>query len=339
MITAADAEFHPSDPAEWRWTETTALIFSVPEERILGNVYVAARPNLGVALSAIAIGQGFCRHPFEIDFSDSQMHLPCPPSFVKYELENGLRVDCVNPPREYHFQYEYKLGGCSLDLTFKSLHEPFDAEDPKQNPMLETETGHAYDQRLGDQWGNPVTDKRYRSGHYEMIGHITGEIELRGKRYKVDCYEAMDHSFSRRTEVSKRAVSFLTATLGPDYALHLAVPMDVRNGDTAYDGFRFGYVVEEGQLFGIVDADVKSSGEGLLPLFCEIRAVDTRGKVHEIQGSAIAGHPWYNFNPSHVCFQSLMRWQQGSRVGYSEMANIFGLKFLAERLSRHKARP
>jgi len=59
-----------------------------------------------------------------------------------------------------------------------------------------------------------------------------------------------------------------------------------------------------------------------------------RGKQHEVFGSAIAVHPWYNYNPSHVAFQSLMQWRSGNRIGHSEMADIFGLEFLAERLSR-----
>jgi hypothetical protein len=118
MITARDSDFHPSDPANWRWTETTPLIFSVPEARILGNLYVAARPNIGVALSAVAVAQGICRQPYDMDFSDAQMHLPCPKSFTKYELENGLSIEVTKPPGEYHFAYEYKLGGCRFDLRF-----------------------------------------------------------------------------------------------------------------------------------------------------------------------------------------------------------------------------
>ena len=66
MITEKDSAYHPRDPAEWRWTETTPLIFSVPEANILGNLYVASRPNLGVALSSIAIGQGICRQSWKI---------------------------------------------------------------------------------------------------------------------------------------------------------------------------------------------------------------------------------------------------------------------------------
>lgn len=335
MITAKDSDFHARDPQNWRWTETTPLIFSVPEARILGNLYVAARPNLGVALSAIAIAQGFCRQPYEMDFSDAQMHLPCPSKFTKYRLENGLSVEVTSAPKEYRFIYEYAGGGVSLDLTFRSLHEPFDLTDPAENAMAAKPAGATYDPRFGDQWGNPNTDPRFPSGHYEMIGHVTGELELRGRRYKVDCYDCMDHSWGRRTEVSKRAVSFLTAVLSPNYALHLAIPLDIVNGETVYDGFRFGFVVEDGQTYSVIDAKVEATGTDMLPMSCRVVATDVRGKVHELTGAAIAGHPWYNFNPSHVCFQSLMRWQCGDKVGYSEMGDIFGLEFLAERKSRH----
>jgi len=337
VISARDSEFHPSDPANWRWTETTPLIFSIPEAGILGNVYVAARPTLGTALSSVAVGQGFCRQPYEMDFTDSQMHLPCPESFTKYTLANGLSVEVTKPPTEYRFSYEYQLGdSCSFDLEFRALHEPFDATDPAHNPMLDREAGQAVDERLGDEWGNPSADGDHASGHYEMMGHVTGELRLRGKRYAVDCYDVMDHSFGTRTETSKRAVSFISAVFGEDYGIHLAVPMDVRDGETAYDGFRLGYVMEDSELFGVVDADiVASSGTDMLPMNSHIRATDVRGKEHEIFGAAIAGHPWYSFNPSHVCFQSLMRWHHRSRVGYGEKGDIFGLEFLAERKSRH----
>jgi hypothetical protein len=335
LISPSDSSYHPSDPSNWRWTETTPLIFHVAEAGILGNLYVAARPNIGVALSAVAVAQGFCTQAYEIDFSDAQMHLPCPEDFTKYTLENGLSVEVVRPPRDYRFTYEYKLGGCSFDLNFRALHEPFDAVDPKQNPALNDPKVHTFDERLGDQWGNPNTDARYPAGHYEMMGHVTGELELRGKRYKVDSYDVMDHSWGRRTETSKRAVSFLSAVFGDDYGIHLAVPMDVRAGQKVYEGFRLGYVMENGELFGITGATVESSSSDMLPMSSHVVATDIRGKKHELFGAAIAGHPWYNFNPSHVCFQSLMRWHTGNRIGYSEMGDIFGLEFLAERLSRH----
>lgn len=331
MITAKDSHFHPVDKHNWRWTETTPLSFSVPEAGILGNLYIAARPNLGVALSSVGIVQGFRFQPSEVDFSDAQMHLPCPDNFVDYELASGLRVHVTEPPLRSHFQYEYKLGGCSFDLQFRGLHEPFDAGDPQQNPLLQTGAGHRHDERLGTQWGNPSADPGDPSGHFELIGHITGELELRGRRYRVDCYDCVDHSWSRRTETSKRAVGWISAVLGEDYGIHLAMLLDRRGGQTVYESLRNGYVMEDGIVYGLVEATVQARHAHGCPMTCRIVATDVRGKRHEVTGCAIAVHPWYNYNPSHVAFQSLMQWRSGSRVGHSEMADIFGLEFLAER--------
>lgn len=331
MITAKDSEFHPVPKSNWRWAETTPLSFSVPEAGLLGNLYIAARPNLGVALSSVGIVRGFRFQPFEVDFSDAQMHLPCPDNYTHYTLESGLSVHITKPPREAHFQYEYKLGGCSFDLKFRGLHEPFDAADPSQNPLLSTAEGKRFDERLGTQWGNPTNDPDNPAGHFEMLGHITGHLELRGVRYEVNCYDCVDHSWSRRTETSKRAVSWISAAFGEDYGIHLAMLLDVRKGKTVYESLRNGYVMENGEVYGLTAATVEGYSSNFCPMNVRIVATDVRGKKHEVTGSAIAVHPWYNYNPSHVAFQSLMMWRSGARVGYSEMADIFGLEFLAER--------
>ena len=333
MITAKDSGFHPVARDNWRWAETTPLSFSVPQANILGNLYIAARPNLGVALSSVGIVKGFRFLPHQVDFSDAQMHLPCPDNFTNYELESGLRVHVTKPPLESHFQYEYKLGGCAFDLRFRGLHEPFDAGDPQHNPLLETTQGHRYDERLGTQWGNPSTDAGDPSGHFELMGHITGHLELRGVRYEVDCYDCVDHSWSRRTETSKRAVGWISAVFGDDYGIHMAMLLDVKNGKTVYESLRNGYVMQDGVAHGLVSATVEGHHVNFSPMSCHIVATDVRGHKHEVFGSAIAVHPWYNYNPSHVAFQALMQWRTGTRIGYSEMADIFGLEYLAERQS------
>lgn len=338
MITDKDCDYHPSDPAEWRWTETTPLIFAVPEERILGNLYVASRPNLGVALSVVTVVQGICRQAYEVDFTDSQVHLPAPKNFTDYELENGVRVKVTNPPRDYHFTYAYKGGDeCALDLTFRGIHQPFDCNDPAENTLLAQPEATVYDSRLGDQWGNKAKEETFASGHFNTIGHVTGDLILRGKRYKVNSYDCMDHSWSRRTEVSRRAVGYISACFGDDYGLHMAVPMDIApDGEMIYEALRFGFVVENGQTFGLVSASVRTTTTDMISVGCWIEATDVRGKVHRCTGTIIAGHPFDNFNPSHIAFQSLMRWETpDGRVGYSELANIFGREFLAARLSRH----
>lgn len=335
MITAKDSSFHPVRRENWRWAETMPLSFSVPSAGILGNLYIAARPNLGVALSSVGIVQGFRFQPYEVDFSDAQMHLPCPDNFTDYTLASGIRVKVEEPPRKVHFQYTYQLGGdCSLDLRFRGLHEPFDAADPAQNPLLKTDAGHRFDERLGTQWGNPASGED-PSGHYELFGHITGHLELRGQRHEVDCYDCVDHSWSTRTETSKRAVSWISAVFGEDYGLHMAMLLDTRNGRTTYESLRNGYAMRDGQVYGLVSATVEARHSHHCPMVCRIVATDVTGRSYEVNGTAVAVHPWYNYNPSHCAFQALMKWQTPEgRVGYSEMADIYGLEYLAAARAR-----
>ena len=325
MITDKDADFHPRDPSDRTWTETTFLPFAVPEEGIFGNAYVLARPNMGVAISSIVVTRGICLQPYEMDFVDPQMHLPCPDKFSKYTLANGLSVQATNGPRDYHLQYENVLGACSFDLKFRGLHVPFDPHDPKQNPLLDTSAAAPVDPRLGAAWSN---------GHFECKGHIPGELMLRGKTYKVDYYDGMDHSWGPRPEVGQRSVSWISLNFGDDLAFHLAVPMNLRRGEVSYDKLRFGFVVDQGEVVGLTEAQVSATRVQMMAMSNHIRIKDVRGKTWEFFGTAIGGHPWYSFNPSHTCFQMLMRYQHGNTVGYGEFGDIFGLDYLGERVSR-----
>lgn len=322
MITPADSDFHDRDPAIRTWAETTVLLFSVPEAGILGNAYVLARPNLGVAISTVIVGQGLCRQTYEIDFIDPQMHLPCPDSFTNYTLDNGLTVDVTKAPTDYHVTYEHYDKSCSFDLRFRGLMQPYDLLDPQQNPMLQESTFGG----LGDQWTH---------GHFELFGHVTGQLELRGKHYQVDSIEAMDHSWGPRAEEGRRAVGWIPIAFGEDFALHVVMALDIIDGEVVYDAFRFGYVMDKGEVFGLVDAHVEAQRVDMLGVGNHVRATDVRGRSYEFYGSAVSGHPFHSFNPCSMAYQSLYRYQDGHRIGYGIAFDIFGLDFLAERTSRH----
>ena len=324
MITAKDADFHDRDPGDRTWTETTFLPFFIPEPGIFGNLYVLARPNLVIALSSVLVSEGLCLQPYEIDFTDSQMHLPCPASFSSYTLANGLTVNATDGPKAYDFSYRSALDTCSFDLSFTALHQPFDPHDPKENPMLSAGS-QAVDPRMGAHWVN---------GHFEVKGHVTGRLTLRGREYEVDCYEGMDHSWGPRPELGTRSAAWISANFGPSLAFHLAIPLDLVDGETRYDGLRFGFVAENGVVHGLVSAEVTATHVQRVPTGIRVKATDVRGKQWEFEGSAVAGHPWYSFNPSHVSYQSYMRYRCGELLGYGEAADIFGLDYLGERLSR-----
>lgn len=324
MITDADSDFHPRDPADRTWTETMFLPFAVPEHGIFGNVYVLARPNLGVATSSILVGQGFCTQPYEVDFTDPQVHLPCPASFSDFKLENGLKVQAPDP-RTYDITYENALGACSFDLSFRATHQPFDPNDPRENPLLDADRATG-DTRHGDEWEN---------GHFEVKGHITGTLTLRERTYDVDCWDGMDHSWGPRSEVGTRSVAWVSVNFGSEMAMHLALLISIDGGKVRYDRLRFGFVTRNGEVRPIVSAHVTAQHTQMMAFQNHIVATDDRGETYEFHGASVSSHPWYSFNPSHVSYQGVFRYHWGDKIGYGEMADIYGMDYLAERMSRH----
>lgn len=326
MITPADADYHAVDPTARTWAETIVLVFSVPEAGILGNAYVLSRPNVGATISSVVVHSGICTQPYEIDFTDPQVHVPAPESFSKFTLESGLSLDATNAPRDFRVQYEHELGECRFDLSFKGLHDPFDVHDPAHNPLIVRGDDGVIDTGLGDVWAY---------GHYDMIGHVTGTLELRGKEYEVDCYDGMDRSWGPRAELGSSAASWIHVTLGPGFGLHLGMSLDIVDGHVLYSALKFGYVVEDGQIYGITEASVEAERVDLLAVSNHIVAIDVRGKRHEFFGTAVGGAPWYSFSPAYASYQSLFRYEVGDQVGYAEATDVFGIEFLGNRLSRH----
>jgi hypothetical protein len=328
LITAADAEYHltgNADTADATWAETIVLVFSVPEAGILGNAYVLSRPNVGTTISSVVLHSGFCTQPYEIDFTDAQMHVPAPEKFSDFSLTSGLSLTATSRPRDFRVRYEHALGSCRFDLQFRGLHDPFDVHDPTQNPLV-VNVSEPLDTGLGDVWAH---------GHYDMIGRITGTLELRGKTYEVDCVDGMDRSWGPRAEIGDRGAAWIHVTLGEEFGLHLGMSLDIRDGEVIYDALKFGYVVEGGELYGIVSAAVSAVRVDMVAVTNRIVATDIRGKTYEFFGTAVGGAPWYSFSPAYASFQSLFRYQMGDRIGYAESTDVLGLEFMGDRLSKH----
>lgn len=325
MITAADSDYHPSDPEVKNWAETIVMVFSVPEAGILGNAYVLARPNVGAAISSVVVHSGFNTQPFQIDFTDPQVHVPAPERFSSFTLPTGLSLEVTDAPRDFHIRYEHALGSCRLDLNFHGLHDPFDVHDPSQNPLIPADHAGPLDTGLGDVWAN---------GHFDMVGHITGTLELRGTTYAVDCVEGMDRSWGPRAELGNSGAAWIHVSLGVDFAAHVAMALDIRDGEVVYTGLRFGYVVENGVVYGITEATVEARRVDMIAVSNHLVFTDVRGRTHEFHGIAVGGAPWYSFSPAYASYQSLFRYEEGGRIGHAEATDVIGLEFLAERVSK-----
>lgn len=318
MITTADCEFHARGARDRTWTETLYLAFSVPEKAIFGNFYILARPDQGVAISTVAVSRGWCHRPYEVDFCDAQMHLPCPESFRDFRLENGLAVQAASPG-SYRVQYKGALEGCEFDLHFQAIHDVFD-------PHTSRDPGNAAtrDPRMGPEW---------MSGHWEVKGKTTGRLHLRGKDHEVSCFDGMNRSWGPRPEIGKRAVAWVSLNFGDSLAFHVAALTRISGARVIYESLSFGFVVEDGHTVRLSEARIVASHRELMPERATLDLRDERGKCWKIEAHAVGGHPCYNFNPCHASFRSLMRLNIENRLGWGTIANIFGLDYLGNHCS------
>lgn len=321
MITAADFAFHTRDPNERMWTETLFLIFSVPEAGISGNLYTLARPNLGICHSSIEIHSGMSFHPWQIEHNDAQMHLSCPERFEEFSLENGLSFKALNA-RECTFQYRSRDGNCSLDVAYSAVCDPYDPHDPADNPLLETAKVAGYD--------------GWNTGHMESKGRVTGTLTLHGKTYAINCIDGMDKSWGPRQDWGAKGATWVHVNLGPDLGAFLVLGLSFENKEVVYGPFNFGFLAIDGQRRPIVRATMRAQRFDMLVTRCVVEFEDNQGNHYEAVGTTVAAAPWYNFNPSSAAFQTLMRWESGSRVGYSHIADFAGLGYLSRGMSdRH----
>lgn len=321
MITSTDVDFHDRDADPW-WTETTYVAFHVPEAELLGTLYVLARPNLGIALSSVVIARGLRAHAHEVDFCDPQIHLPCPASYADFTLANGLSVR-ADSLTDWDFSYRHRLGYCGFDLHLAGLHRPFDPLDPAENPAAAARASG--DHKVGDAWSH---------GHFDLKGRITGELDLHGTRYQVDCYDGMDRSWGPRNETPDRATCYVSANFGEQLGVWLTMTLDVTDPDhIAYHRLNSGFVVTHGRLVPIVAARVEATSAGMLAMSDHIRLTDADGRDYELSGVAIGTRPLGSFNPSISAFQSLMRYTCGDLVGYGGHGKLFGLAYLNRLLS------
>ena len=324
MSTAVDAELHPSEPSTTSWAETIGFWFAVPEEAIYGNVYVQARPNVGAAISAVNVVQGRNPLPYTVDFTDPHVHAPCPPSLLHFELVNGLRVDVPEPPTHYVFGYRSLNGACSMELDLRGVMPAWDPHDREQNPLLAREG--VVDTGLGDAWAG---------GHLDWVGHVTGRLALRGRSYAVDAMGGMDRSWGPRTELGESAVGYLHIPVDDRFGVHLVMSADLVDDDLVYPELRFGYVYDDGEVHGVVDAALEAVHRDLLPSANRVRVTDDRGRTFSFSGVAVANAPWYSFSPAYGTFQALMRYEHEGRAAHGVMSDVVGIEFLAARTSRH----
>jgi len=321
MITAADAEFHAPSSDTPTWAETNYFGFYDVESGLTGGIYLLFRPNLGVVTSLIVLNTKQAITPWGADFVDLRNHLaiPEPRSLHTYALDNGLRVETVVPNHTWNVTYD-DGEGTTIDIVHAGLMEPYDINDPEQDPITAATLAKAKNE--GFQWGTAY------KGHFDTTGKVTGTVSVRGKHYSIDCVATMDHSWGPRPERGIPEMSWMHAHFSENYAIHALYSFDASTGGGEYQ-LAHGYVLEDGQVYGLVGGfGTTKRDENKFPdqVFTEL--TDARGIVHRLDGTFVNGYPWL-FWMNMVGFTSFMKFTDANgNVGWGEAMDLCELPTL-----------
>lgn len=312
MIAKEHAEFQYGESSPWDWCETNFFPFSAPEQNLSGSIYLLTRPKLGVTMVDILVQDRIAPAWEAQAYVDNQQHLPCPKSLLNYALPNGLSVEARDPLNHYAIRYE-GIDDTSFEIDFRALMPPFDMNDPDMDPMAAG--------RIGAGWGGAAF-----SGHYEITGHITGGLRLRGKDYNIDCVDTLDRSWGPRKERNNGNATWIHGSFGRDLTVHAFLGLDpaTRSG---FGSLISGYVLDKGEVSGLVAAEGDVERRGLLPMSNTLRVTDARDRCFELKSTAMNGCVWAPF-PSMVYAQSFMRWAHDGQVGFGVQQDVLSRSYL-----------
>lgn len=312
MIKAKDTLYFHRPAAPNRtglWAETTHFDLYVPQQALSIKVYTIFRPFINNALSNIFIWRGFDDHPRQALYNDYQVHLQLPEGqeLGDIRLPNGLHIRSESAPMNYRVSYDGLDSDTGFEFAFEGLMPPQDITDPDMDPITARSLAAAEAKQGVD------ADTAYK-GHYEQTGHFTGELRLRGRRMAIDCVSTIDHSWGPRPEAHCPQFAWGHAHFGRDLAMHWIFAIDPY-GSEDYGQLAHGYVLEDGEVHGLVEGSGSIRREGLAQQSLELQLQDQRGKHHSLQAEPMNRATW---NPWPMIWghTSLHRWNCDGREGY-----------------------
>lgn len=328
MITARDLEYHTPEDAGATWAETYFLPVALPEEHILATVYVVVRPGIGMMVNDVQIYGALSDNRGDQLYYDSQAYLTAPERFSDIRSEGGLRVQAVRPPRDTRIDY-IGHSGVEIHVDYNGLMDPFDIHDPDHSPkaVQGRDAQHA-GSGLGSAWG----------GHYDMSCRVTGTLRVGGTTYDIDSVERMDHSWGHRSPLKFNAQNSISGAFGDDLAFHIITLMDLDAPEDADQTLAHGYVLEDGQVYGVADLKMVNRRLGSVVTSIEMRVTDVRGKVFDFFAYLDVGAPW-NAYQGVTTYTGLMTWLYQGRRGYGTSMETIGVPALNQRRARRVADP
>jgi hypothetical protein len=298
---AKDDHFHFAEMGDHWWaTETMWFSFASLEHRLAGRVYMMCRPNIGTCAGGIWLFNDAGWSPWDLPYcvNYSSMPLQKGADLADILLPSGVRVQAVSALTEYRIEYSDDPH-LSVDLVFRAIMPPFGMR-------------HAAPPFAG-------------SGHFDQLGHITGNIILAGQSIEIDCLSMRDRSWGIRREDRPRRVSYLFGVASPELAFHCGTRVTPE-----HEAVTYGFLLRDGKLLSLVGGQrrvERDETHGWVKNV-ELDGTDVAGRTFHAEGSplsrCVVNHT------GAVIWGSLMRWKIDGTAASGEDHDIWPLREWAQ---------
>jgi hypothetical protein len=321
-----DDTYHAASSEHELWVETVWWCWNVPERRIGGWLHAGYHANRNEVTWRVFAWDPSGSDPGRLAYYKNAPDVPMPGSPDLRDItfpEGGFSVKMLKPLMDYHVAYHDPGRRFGIEFEHRSVHLP-QRFTPGEPPAMH----------------NP---------HLDQLGHMKGEMVLRGERIPVDCYSIRDRTWGPRTNHPSHgraprqdAPARVHRVLDPGGARWREVERERGRGriqyifghtgsETGFLGFvrpqdgdargwspmNVGWLLKDG-VFARLDKtksrmrnfrDPKTGWSAHM----QVELVDLTGRTMEAEGTA----------ESHMCehgagSNALMRWEYEGQVGWGE---------------------
>ncbi len=315
LITPKDDLLHPDSfkgVTDDSATETQYFGFSIPEENIHAVTYLWWHPNLKVCSGGLYVFKGFKNQMIDSEICDWRTYMSdkvIGNDLHEYRFDNGYGVKILEPNKLFHLTYEDTERKNSVDLKFEAVQP-------------------------GVMWAD--------GNHFEQTMKVRGSLTIKGKTYKVDCYNVRDRSWGKPRPEKSMAMppaSWMVCTFNDNFSFNCTMFDQARNNpllpanlaasmpdDKSLVG---GWVIHDGKVGGLVSADkrvVRAPGTQV-STGIDLSFVDEHDREFKLRATAIASCAQ---QPTHNVLVriNLMRWECNGLVGYGDNQENFWADYL-----------
>lgn len=307
---AAETDLMIPVPQNERWDghtiHTHYFGFSIPEAAIGAFIYLRYQPVYGICSGGVCLFRGMNNlRPLDIEHHDYVVTMPYPRVVDGViETSNGLRVHFIEPGRRIHLRYASKDGAVSFDLLQTAI-----------TPLLAR--GHVMP---GE---STHSDPAQRPGGSEQFMHCTGELQLHGQTYPVDCHPIRGRSWRQvRTEdeLPFPPVGWSPMYFGTDLSFNQVgieaidtapVWKDVFSVDPQRPAHHFAWLLQQQEIRAVTRVRrrvLRHHPQLFAATEQQIEAEDSDGHIHRFSGEAIAMAVLPSW-PNNLFVDSVYRWR------------------------------